>query len=140
MAKITFTQPIYTFHIDFIGHVSNIVYVQWMEIGRHKLLEAIGLQEEKIAKSGFLPVLASTQISYIKPLYMGDHVRIEMWLSELRRASACVEFRFFNQQQELVAQGTQKGLFIDTQTQKPHRLSNEHRAMFEPYLGEEVVY
>lgn len=134
MPKITFTLPVYTFHIDFIGHVSNIVYVQWMEIGRHKLLEAIGLQEEKIAKSGFLPVLASTQISYIKPLYMGDHVRIDMWLSELRRASACVEFRFFNQEQELVAQGTQKGLFIDTQTQKPHRLTKEHRALFESYL------
>ena len=138
MPKITFSLPVYTFQIDFIGHVSNIIYVQWMEIGRHKLLEAIGLQEDKIAKSGFLPVLASTQIKYFKPLQMGDQVRIDMWLSELRRASACVEFRFYNQERDLVAKGSQKGLFIDTQTQKPHRLSKEHRSMFEPFLSEEV--
>lgn len=27
-------QKLYTFHIDFAGHVSNVVYVKWMEIGR----------------------------------------------------------------------------------------------------------
>ena len=34
MKKITFTLPVYTFQIDFAGIVSNIVYIEWMEIGR----------------------------------------------------------------------------------------------------------
>ena len=47
MNKVVFDQEIYTFHIDFAGHVSNIVYVQWMEIGRLKLLEAVGLPVQR---------------------------------------------------------------------------------------------
>ena|GEM_PF-5315118 len=57
MNKITFELPIYTFQIDFNNHVSNIVYSQWMEIGRTKLLEAIAMPVHKVAEEGFVPVL-----------------------------------------------------------------------------------
>ena len=32
MKKVVFDLPIYTYQIDFAGHVSNIVYLQWMEM------------------------------------------------------------------------------------------------------------
>ena len=136
MPKITFTPPIYSFHIDFMGHVNNNVYIQWMEIGRHKIMDAIGMPVNEIAETGFVPILAKTEISYLTPLFMGDRVRIEMWLSELRRASALIEFRFFNQDEILAASGSQKGLFIDTVSQRPMRLNSEMRALFEKYLIE----
>ena len=90
----------------------------------------------EIAEAGFVPILAKTEISYLTPLFMGDRVRIEMWLSELRRASALIEFRFFNQDEILAASGSQKGLFIDTVSQRPMRLNSEMRALFEEYLIE----
>jgi len=43
MQKTTFIQEIHTFHIDFLGHANNGVYIQWMEIGRTKLLEAASM-------------------------------------------------------------------------------------------------
>ncbi len=134
MQKITFEEKIHTFQIDFNRHVSNIVYVQWMEIGRLKLLEATGLPIHEIDKAGFLPVLAETQIAYKRPLYMGDVVRVEVWLSELTHATAWMEFRFYNGRDELAATGRQRGVFVRTDTNRPLRLSPEQRAAFEPFL------
>ena len=134
MQKIGFELEVYSFHIDFLGHVNNTVYVQWMEIGRTKLLEAVGMPTQEIFQQGFAPVLVQTSITYKSPLYLGERVQVEMWISELRQASAIMEFRFYNQQETLAAEGWQKGLFVDRDTMRPRRLRSEERALFTPYL------
>jgi acyl-CoA thioester hydrolase len=134
MQKVCFETEVYSFHIDFIGHVNNTVYVQWMEIGRTKLLAAIGLPTHEIFQQGFVPVLVQTNITYKSPLYLSDRVQIEMWLSELRNASAIMQFRFTNPQGILAAEGWQKGLFADRETMRPRRLRAEERALFLPYV------
>lgn len=135
MKTLVFDLDIYSYDIDFMGHVNNAVYIHWMEIARTKLLEAIGLPIHEILKQGFAPVLVNTNITYKSPLYLGDRVQIEMWLSELRNASANLQFRFYNSQQVLAAEGIQKGLFVDTKTLRPKRLSPEERSLFIPYLA-----
>lgn len=134
MKKICYDLEIYTYQIDFIGHVNNSVYIQWMEIGRIKLLEAIGLPTHEIAKQGFVPVLVHTNITYKSPLHFGETVHIELWLSELKNASGVMEFRFHNHKGSLVAEGYQKGLFVDWKTMRPRRLRSEEKALFLPYL------
>ncbi|MEM6399520.1 MAG: thioesterase family protein [Cyanobacteria bacterium P01_D01_bin.116] len=134
MQKITFELDVYSFQIDFMGHVNNAVYIHWMEIGRTKLLEAVGMPTHEIFKQGFAPVLVQTMITYKAPLHLGDRVCVEIWLSELRNASATMQFRFYNSQQMLAAEGVQKGLFVDTKTMRPKRLTSEERALFVPYL------
>jgi acyl-CoA thioester hydrolase len=132
--RIELDLPIYTFHIDFAGHVSNIVYIQWMEIGRLKLLQAAKMPVEQLTQRDIVPVLVSTEIEYKVPLVLGDQVRLEVWLSELRRASARMEFRFYNEADTLCASGSQKGLFVHRRSMRPYRLSDEMRAAFERYL------
>ncbi len=135
MEKIIFEQDIYTYQIDFAGHVSNIVYIQWMEIGRLKLLEAVGMPVAKLTlDNGIFPTLSKTEIQYRKPLFLGDRVRIEVWLSRLKNVSAVMEFRFYNTAGDLTTSGRQTGLFIDGASQKPHRISKEQRAAFSMYL------
>lgn len=138
MQKICFELEVYSFHIDFISHVNNIVYIQWMEIGRTKLLEAVGMPTHKILQQGFAPVLVQTNITYKSPLYLGERVQVEMWLSELKNVSAIIQFCFYKEQKILVAEGWQKGLFVDTQTMRPRRLSPEERSSFLPYLHSKV--
>ena len=134
--KILFDLDIYPYQIDFMGHVNNAVYIQWMEVGRVKLLEAVAMPTHEIAQRGFAPVLVQTQITYKLPLYLGDRPQVELWLSELRGASAVMQFRFrfHNDQQVLVAEGQQTGLFVNTQTMRPKRLTAEEKALFTAYL------
>lgn len=138
MQKITFELEVYSFHIDFIGHVNNIVYIQWMEIGRTKLLEAVEMPTHKIFQQGFAPVLVQTNITYKLPLYLGERVQAEMWISELKNASAIMQFCFYNEQKILAAEGWQKGLFVDKETMRPRRLRPEERSLFIPYVHPKV--
>ena len=137
MPKLSYDLPIYTFQIDFARHVSNIVYVQWMEIGRLLLLKAAGRPVEQIADTGALPILVETAISYKKPLLIGDTARAQLWISELTNASAWMEFRFYNGAGDLVASGRQRGIFVDIESGRPKRLSEDERAAFAPYVVNE---
>lgn len=134
MKKLCFDLSIYTFQIDFMKHVSNIVYVQWMEIARSRLLDAIGMPVEEIARQGFGPVLVESQIVYKKPLVLGDSVRAETWFSELSHASAWLEYRFLNGKGDLAASGRQRGLFVEFASGRPRRLTTDDRPRFEQYL------
>ncbi len=138
MNKFIYTEQVYTYHIDIVGHVNNIIYIQWLENGRMKLLEAMGIPVTDLSKKeGILPILTETNILYKKPLFIHNLVRIEMWVSKLNNASAILEFRFYNENDELCASAWQKGLFINTKTMKPTRLTDKHREAFEKYLVNE---
>ena len=52
MKVIEFSKPVYTFEIDAGQHVSNIAYIEWLEIARLKLLEEAGLPIDEIRSQG----------------------------------------------------------------------------------------
>lgn len=136
MAKFTFEQNVYTYDIDSSHHVSNITYIKWMEIGRNLLSEQAGLPLHQPEHLGFAPVLRKTEITYKKPLYLGDKVKIEVYFSSLRKIAGIMEFRFYNKEKLLVAEGSQEALFFSLKTKMPHKLSREHREMFAQFLYE----
>ena len=135
METIRFSQEIFTYDIDFAGHVSNISYIRWMEAGRLKLLEAAGMPVTELMNAGILPALAETRIAYKKPLFLGDNLSIEIWIAKLRHASADMAFHFYKGARELAAVGMQKGLFIDRVHQKPVRISDEQHKRFTRFIG-----
>jgi acyl-CoA thioester hydrolase len=135
MERLRYELQIYPFQIDVMRHVSNIVYIQWMEIGRCLLLEAVGMPISEITDRGFGPVLVETVINYKKPLRLNDQVHAEVWLSELSQASAWMDFQFMNGKGEVAASGRQRGLFIDLESGRPRRMPAEERTQFERYLA-----
>jgi acyl-CoA thioester hydrolase len=134
MKKILCDFEIYTYHIDFIGHVSNIVYIQWMEVTRCKFLEELGTPVHHMQKEGVVPVLVQTEINYKQPLYLGETTHVEMWLTELKNASAVMKFFFYKESGVLAAEGSQKTLFMDQSNLKPKRLTSSQRELFSPYV------
>jgi len=136
MEIITIEPQIYTYDIDSNHHVSNITYIKWMEIGRIKLLEEIGMPIHEIEKQGFAPALTRTEITYKKPLYLGDKVRVDLYLTKLRKTSACMKFKFVKDEDEVVAEGEKDGVFFTLDTKRVYRLSDEQRQLFAIYLLE----
>lgn len=134
MNKVKFELEVYTFQIDIVGHLSNIIYVEWMEIGRLKLLDAIGLPVEELTKKDVFPILVNTNITYKQPIFYGDKIRAEVWVSKMNAASAIIEFRFIKNEGILAATGFQKGLFITGSTGRPYRIPAEDKKLFEKYL------
>ena len=136
MNKVRFDLEVYTYQIDIVGHLSNIIYIEWMEIGRLKLLEAVGLPVVELKNRDIFPILVNTNITYKKPIFFGDKIRAEVWLSKLSEASAIIEFRFIINEGILAASGNQRGLFISGKSGKPYRLKSEERDLFRKYLIE----
>lgn len=135
MKKLVFNEPIYTYHIDFVGHVNNIIYVQWLENARVKLIEAMDLNIQKLAEEDqILPVITETSIQYKKPFFLNDTVTVEVWVSEMFNVSANFKFRFLNQNGEVCSTAQQKVLFIDNATQRPSRKIVKYKENFESYF------
>jgi len=122
MKKLMFNEPIYTYHIDFVGHVNNIIYVQWLENARVKLIEAMGLNIQMLSeKDDILPIITETKIQYKKPFFLNDTVLVEVWVSEVFNVSANFSFRLLNGKNEVCSTAQQKVLFIDRESQRPSR-------------------
>jgi acyl-CoA thioester hydrolase len=134
MKKLNLDLSIYTFDIDFAGHVGNNVYLQWVEMGRCKFLESVGFPIHMVIDSGIAPVIANTNITYKKPLYLGDQVSLQFWLSKLEKVIHVIEFRFYNGDGVMAATGHQKGVFVNAKTLRPAAMSDDMRALFLPYL------
>ena len=135
MQKLVFEEKIYTYHIDFVGHVNNINYITWMENGRVKLFEAMGISIfDLFQNNNILPIITETSIQYRKPLFLNNEVHIECWVSQLNNASAILQFRFYNENRGLCTTGHQKGSFIDSKNHRPVRLNGDMRANFEKFL------
>ena len=135
MQKLIFTEPVYTYQIDFVGHVNNIVYIQWLENARIKLIEAMGLTITQMAEvDEILPIITETDIKYKKPFFLHNKVSIEVWVSEMFNVSANFKFRFLNENGEVCSIAQQKVLFIDKATLRPSRKIAKYKENFERFF------
>jgi acyl-CoA thioester hydrolase len=131
--RLEFDVEIYTFDIDFAGHVSNITYIRWLEIGRLRLLADAGLPVDELMRIDLVPILTHTEITYRVALKLGDPVRISLEFVELRAASATIEF-LIHSGSRLAAVARQRGLFVSAATGRPRRITPDMRAKLVPYL------
>jgi acyl-CoA thioester hydrolase len=138
-APVAFTERVYTFHIDFNGHVSNIVYVQWMEIARNRLLDALDLSVQRIRGTGFSPVLIETHVIYKQPVFLGDTVTIEIWLTDVTPLYAWMAIRISRADGQVAATGRQRGVFVNLETGRPRRLKPDELAKFQSFVLPEHV-
>ncbi|HET7011856.1 MAG TPA: thioesterase family protein [Anaerolineales bacterium] len=103
--------PVRTYDIDFAGLLSNIVYIRWLEDLRVRMLEVHHPLEPMLAR-GEGPVLARTEIDYLRPVRFGARVRGVMWISGCRRARFDLE-AVFDLDDEPVARARQQGYFVN---------------------------
>ena len=116
--------------LDGNRHANNAVYLRWMNDGQEAFFAHAGLATEWLRDRGAAPVVAETRILYKHPLFGGDDAVLEIWLSEVGRASAWVEFRFLTPEGQVAATGRQRGTFVNPETQKLTCLGpKEHERM-----------
>ena len=79
-----------TYDIDFAGHVSNLVYLRWMEDMRLAVFEK-HFPLKGFVDAGLLPVIASTKIEYKRAIRLFDRPKGYMSIIEVRPASVVFE-------------------------------------------------
>ena len=72
---------------DMLGHVNNVVYVTWMELGRMAYTDKF-LPNIDWSKEGF--ILANVNIDFIDPVLLNDKVKVYKRVSRI--GSKSIEF------------------------------------------------
>jgi len=108
------------YDIDFNGHVSNIVYIRWLEDMRMVGFERI-VPLRSCLELGQVPVLIRTDIRYRRPVKMFDEPKGLLWVSGYTKTSFTLEAEI-RVNGECYADATQTGVFVNEKTGKLMRL------------------
>lgn len=109
-----------TYDIDFAGHVSNTVYLRWLEDMRLKMFD-IYCPLQNFLEKGVTPVLVSTEIHYKKAIKLFEKPRGKMWVSELGLLTLAIDAEIYLAD-ELTTLARHKGVFVDMAKMKPVRI------------------
>ena len=120
-----------TYDIDFAGHVSNIVYIRWLEDLRMLVLEKY-LPLNILMERGIAPVVMRTTIDYKRPVKLFDSVTGTMWASEMGNVKGILSAEFIVHG-TIVATAEQTGLFVKMESGRPVAFPEEFKRQFEAF-------
>lgn len=112
--------------MDALGHVSNIVYLRWVQDAATAHSDAVGWDYDKYKALGSVWVVRKHEITYLQPAYAGDEIECETWIASFRGASSPRRTRVLRQKDgaELARVITLWAL-IDMQSGRPRRIPAE---------------
>lgn len=112
-----------TYDIDFAGHVSNIVYLRWLEDMRLRMFNHY-CSFKHFIDIGMTPVITSTEIKYVRSVGLFDKPRCKMWVSSLDNVSMVIDAEIYLQEQ-VTTRARFTGVFVNMKTMRPTRVPKE---------------
>lgn len=116
------------YDIDFAAHVNNAVYVRWLEDLRMDMLRA-HCPMRPLMEEGLAPVVAETNIRYLRPLKLFDAPVGRMWCAEMGLATLVLEAEIAVGDTVHTA-ATQRVMMVNWRTEKAARVPGELREKF----------
>ena len=109
------------YETDQMGIVHHSNYIRYFECGRSDMMAKIGLPIDEIEKAGIMLPIVAVECKYRRPAMMGDRIRIVSMIDTLPAAKLVVNSEIYNQNDELLCNGSVTLGFIDAKTRRPIR-------------------
>lgn len=126
--------PIRFADIDMFGHVNNAIYLTYFEIARTVYLaEVLNWDWDSIGI-----ILASVEISYLKPIRLNDEVRAYVKTSNIGKSSFTLNYalvREIRDDEELCTIGKTTCVTFDYRSNIPATLPEETKQKMEKFEG-----
>lgn len=117
--------------VDGNGHVNNVAYVQWMQDIAIAHATSVGCTAETQAL-GATWVARSHQITYLRPAFAGDRIRLTTWVTTLRKARSTRQYKFLRLSDDTVlVTGATDWVFVDAVTHRPRTIPASVSGCFE---------
>ena len=87
-------------HIDRLGHVNNVVYVQWMQDVASAHIEQLGLGLNEYLQLKHAMVAVEHHVQYRKAAFEGDELILRTWLSDLNALYSFRQYAFYRPQDQ----------------------------------------
>lgn len=112
--------------LDLLGHVNNVVYYDYLQESRLRLLKSLGRETMKPAPL----VVAHQEIDYIAPLPGGtEPVIVETWIERIGTSSFTVGAIVWDSDGTLAARAATVMVFFDPATGQATPMTDEVRAL-----------
>ena len=109
------------YETDLMGIVHHSNYIRYFECGRHQFLLDVGLPITELEKSGIMMPVVSVEAHYHTSARMGDILRVVSRVEKEPMARVEVRTDIYNQNGDLVCDGTVVLGFIHSDTRRPIR-------------------
>ena len=133
----TYQCPMRWADLDLLGHVNNVVYVDYLQEARVDMLRT----HDPAARTGELAegvVVVRHEVSYLAPLAFGfEPVTIESWVTEVRAATFTVAYEIFHERdgvRHVYARATTVLTPYVFATESPRRLTEVERETLGVFL------
>ncbi|ONI63782.1 4-hydroxybenzoyl-CoA thioesterase [Leifsonia sp. ALI-44-B] len=139
--------------LDAFNHVNNVSMLKLLEEARVRAFWQAESAVEDIPSTAVidagldtdtLTLVAHHEIEYLAPVpYQRDPLDVQMWLSKIGGASMEVCYEVFSPADGgpvLVARARTAVVMASAETGKPRRITPAERQVWEPYLGEPIVF
>jgi len=119
---------------DRMGYVYYGNYAQYFEVARVEMLRELGFSYKSLEDEGILLPVVSFETRYFKPAYYDDLLSVKTEIRIMPGARIVFHYQTFNQQNELLNEASTSLVFINGATNRPCRLPNEMRTVFESFF------
>lgn len=142
--------------LDAYNHVNNVAMLKLLEEARVRVfwLPGAGESAPETAvlstglSTGILTLIARQEIEYLAPVpYQRHPLDVQLWFGALGGSSVEVCYEVCSpietagaRGQTVYARATTVLVKVDAASGRPVRISKDERAVWEPYLGEPLVY
>ncbi|HTN01106.1 acyl-CoA thioesterase [Planctellipticum variicoloris] len=116
---------------DELGHVSNLVYLKWMQSAAfgHSAARGWGMDEYRAINAGW--VVRSHEIEYLRPAFPGDEVIVQTWIADLKKMTSLRRYQILRPHDNVrLAVAATNWAFIDFATHRLKRVPPEVAAAF----------
>jgi len=133
--------------LDLLGHVNNVAHVDVLQEARIDMLRSHGSTPDGPAPLTRGSVVVRLEVSYVAPLRLRRHVRVEMWTSEVRAGAFTLDYEVTagrsssdDPEREVVLRARTLLAPYDFDHDRPRRLTDAEREGLRAFLepGEPV--
>lgn len=122
-----------TEHIDVLGHVNNVVYVQWMQDVASAHIETLGVGLDQYLEMKHAMVAVEHHVQYRKAAMLDDDIILRTWLYEINALYSFRQYAFFNaKDRSLLFTGNTKWACIEIASGRPKRMSPTFIQAYQP--------
>ena len=120
-------------HIDVLGHVNNVIYVQWMQDVAAAHIETLGLGVAQYLELKHAMVAVEHHVQYRKAALEGEEVILRTWLDDINALYSFRQYAFYREKdQSVLFLGKTKWACIEIATGRPKRMSPSFIQAYQP--------
>ena len=120
-------------HIALLGHVNNVLYVQWMQDVATAHIEQLGLGLAQYLQLKHAMVAVEHHVQYRKAAFEGEDLILRTWLDDLNTLYSFRQYVFYRpKDQSILFVGQTKWACIEIDSGRPKRMSPSFTQAYQP--------